>query len=112
MAGVRNKFVKIRVTDEELAEFKKRAGQCDVSTYVRHLVLGQPLPKLKPKTRSKAVVVDSNLVHEVSRIGNNVNQIARHVNSSKEIDRDVLVALLSLQNSLDGMIQKVLGSDS
>ena len=39
----RTKWLKIRVSDQEIADIKKRAGQHDMSNYVRGLVLDQPV---------------------------------------------------------------------
>ena len=45
----RTKWLKIRVSDDEILDIKKRAGRHDMSNYVRKLVLDQPIAPPEPK---------------------------------------------------------------
>ena len=52
----REKWLKIRVSDQELADIKKRVGAHDMSNYVRGLVLDQPVAAPEPKTKKLCTV--------------------------------------------------------
>lgn len=72
---VRDKQVKFRCTEAEKMEIERLASEnhMSINTYLRKMAL-----------EGHIVNVDfselKNLVYEVNRIGNNVNQIAYHVN--------------------------------
>ena len=97
----RTKWLKIRVSDAEIADIKKRAGQHDMSNYVRGLVLDQPVAAPEPKSKKIVHSADPELVRAINRIGININQIAKQTNAGQEVGNAVLMALLNLQTSLD-----------
>ena len=99
----RTKWLKIRVSDDEILDIKKRAGSHDMSTYARGLILDQPiaLPEPKPKTKKIVHSADPELVRAINRIGININQIAKQTNTGQEVGNAVLIALLDLQITLD-----------
>jgi len=47
------------------------------------------------------------LIYEINKIGNNINQIAKKVNFTKKLDRDVLEQLGEIKNKLDEVIKNV-----
>jgi hypothetical protein len=63
-----------------------------------------------PKTRrrrSVSTVADPSLLSHLARIGNNLNQIARRVNSSergKGLDVQVLLSLISIERALSSLL--------
>ena len=97
----RTKWLKIRVSDTEMSDIKKRAGQHDMSNYVRKLILDQPIAP--PESKHKKIVhsADPELVRAINRIGININQIAKQTNTGQEVGNAVLIALLDLQTTLD-----------
>lgn len=109
----RNRYIQIRLSDDELEEITKRAGQLDKSTWLRQLALGQPIAE-QPKPKPKKVIhtADPELIREVNRIGNNINQIAKHLNEGNQLSNAILIALLNLQTSLDETVQRVISYDS
>ena len=72
----RNHALILRLNDEELKHLKDQvvASGLTTQTFLRLLIAGQ---KIKP--RRPEVFID--LLHELSAIGNNINQIARSVNA-------------------------------
>ena len=108
----RKRYIQIRVSDDELEEIKARAGNIDTSTFLRTLALDQPIAQ--PPTPSKEVIhkCDPELIRQVNYIGNNINQIAKQLNSGTELSNAVLIALLNLQTSLDETVQRVMPHDS
>ena len=97
----RNKWLKIRVSEDELLDIKKRAGIHDMSTYVRGVILDQPIAAPEPKHKKIVHSADPELVRAVNRIGININQIAKQTNAGQEVGNAVLIALLDLQTTLD-----------
>lgn len=108
----RDRYIQIRLTDDEMAEIKKRAGGINTSTFLRQLALEQPVPQPNPKPTKIFYSADPELIREVNRIGININQIAKHINEGQELSNSVLIALLSLQTSLDDAIERTMTNDS
>ena len=107
----REKWLKIRVSDQELADIKKRVGGGDMSNYVRGLVLDQPVAAPEPKTKKIVHSADPELVRAINRIGININQIAKQTNTEQEVDNAVLMALLNLQTTLDNALASSVPDD-
>ena len=108
----RTKWLKIRVSDAEIADIKKRVGSGDMSNYVRGLLLEQPVAAPEPKTKKVVHSADPELVRAINRIGININQITRHLNEGQPLSNAVLVALLNLQTSLDDTVARTMANDS
>ncbi len=107
----RTKWLKIRVSDDEILDIKKRVGRHDMSNYVRKLVLGQPIAAPEPKHKKIVHSADPELVRAVNRIGININQIAKQTNAGQEVGNSVLMALLNLQTSLDKALASSMPDD-
>ncbi|WP_175507919.1 MobC family plasmid mobilization relaxosome protein [Halomonas korlensis] len=92
-------IMRFRVNPEERQVIKYNAGKQQVGPFVRDLALGK-------KSKRRAPPVNKELVREISKVGNNLNQIARHINTSKKSGLDVsAIELLSeireIRSSLD-----------
>lgn len=107
----RTKFLKIRVNDDEISDIKTRAGRHDMSSYVRGLVLDQPIAPPEPKHKKIIHSADPELVRAVNRIGININQIAKKTNAGQDVGSSVLIALLDLQKSLDDALARTMTDD-
>ncbi|WP_339343637.1 plasmid mobilization relaxosome protein MobC [uncultured Psychrobacter sp.] len=107
----RTKWLKIRVTDQEIVDIKKRAGRHDMSNYVRGLILDQPVAAPEPKSKKIVHSADPELVRAINRIGININQIAKQTNTEQEVDNAVLIALLNLQTTLDNALASSVPDD-
>lgn len=68
-----------------------------VSSYIRNAVSSSKPPIHK---------FDKAMMVQISKIGNNLNQIARYVNLNKSIDQIVLKHIISIDNDLDGLLSK------
>jgi hypothetical protein len=68
--------IKIRVTDQELIQLKEKVKQSGLSQqeYIKRCALGR---KIQNTDGIKSIVP------ELKRIGNNLNQIAKHMNEGK-----------------------------
>lgn len=75
----RTKEIKLRFTELEFEELNKRKDGA-LAVWIRELALGQPMrsnQKIKPPS------VSPKLLYQLSAIGNNLNQIARSINSGE-----------------------------
>ena len=91
----RNREIAIRVNDYELAEIKKRNRENTVASWLRGLALG--VTPVKP--------VDPELVRQLGRIGSNLNQLTKHVNSEKQVDAEVLSEIKAIREQLHVLIE-------
>lgn len=108
---IRDRHIQIRLTDAEFAEIKIRAGELGTSTFLRQLALGQKIEQPKPKAKKIIHAADPELVRHVAWIGNNMNQIAKHLNQGNQLDNEVLMTLVKIQADLDAELQRIMGDD-
>jgi len=92
-------YVKFRASEDEkklLAERAKEAG-LSVSDLCRTSLANPPKRSRKPRQ----VTADPELIRQVARIGNNLNQLARLIHSADLVPSDGvrLLALLSEMNT-------------
>ena len=95
----RNKFT-IRLDDNELNQVNLNASISGLnkSSYIRHVLINTKPPIHK---------FDKAMIIQVAKIGNNINQIAKHVNTDKVIDGVVLKQIIDVNKKLDDlMLQK------
>ena len=73
----RDRYIKIRVSTEELQQIKTKAAATDqsVSDLFRYLTLNMRIRKNEH---------DKELIRQIARIGSNINQLARWANKHKE----------------------------
>jgi len=95
----RTKRVTVRFTDDEYNRLKEKATQFDMtlSDFIRTKLLTKR-EKVRP---SKC---DKSLLYEINRIGNNLNQIAKHCNITKSIDKLVLQSLVEIEKKLNELL--------
>lgn len=98
---IRNKVIKIRLTDDEFAELNKRKTRPELARWIRETVLEQQskkLPPIRPKVRPE---IPNSLVMLVAGMSNNLNQIAKQLNTAakhKYLNQGTIVqALLALR---------------
>ena len=65
------------------------------SSYIRHVLINAKPPIHK---------FDKAMIIQVSKIGNNINQIAKHVNIDKVIDGVVLKQIIDVNKKLDDLM--------
>ena len=76
----RTKEIKIRLTPDEHAQFMARVPDgAALAEWVRNTCLGVP-----PAPKRKIKKADSDLLIALARIGNNMNQIARELNTNND----------------------------
>lgn len=92
----RTKEIAIRVTEDELAELKKRQQGTTMAGWMRDLGLG--VTPMKP--------ADPELVRALGRIGSNLNQLTKHVNINKQVDENVLEQIKVIRASIDALLDE------
>lgn len=90
----REQSIKIRVTQDEKDKLNELKTQDELAAWMRELALNQ-----KPIKRA-----DPNLVRGIGRIGSNLNQIAKHANTKKELDTNVLSTINRIELLLIDLI--------
>ena len=93
--------VSVRLSDSEKEKLELNASLSGlkVSAYIRHIMSNARPPIHK---------FDQTLVVQVAKIGNNLNQIAKHANTHKTIDGIVLKQMLDVNKKLDDLISQKL----
>lgn len=84
----------VRVSPGERRRLKERAHFCGLplSTYVRQTALGA-----RPRQRRRRLEQDA--IHQLARVGNNLNQLTRSANAMGRVE---------LSNRLDEVLREIL----
>jgi hypothetical protein len=106
----------IRWTDEEFTAISEKADKAGlaVAAFMRATALGNPGPRAqrRPPADHRAL---RQILGEIGRIGNNINQIARAINSGDQANipelQGALRAYLEIRNRILDALGKNHGSD-
>lgn len=96
-----NKTVTLRFRcspDEKELFLKKSEMYKSFSHYVRKNLLEKERGEVVPPVEMIRMI--DNLVFELNRVGNNINQIAKYINQRKEINDAIMQEYKSLLNNL------------
>ncbi|OUI77823.1 hypothetical protein HK18_01080 [Commensalibacter intestini] len=101
----RNKEIKVRLTQEEYEQLLERKTKARLAEWVREYCLGS-----EPSRKTKSVLkVDPALLKELSKVGGNINQIARHLNNDRSMGLEkkieYLTELASIEQSLAELLE-------
>lgn len=90
--------VSVRLSDSEKEKLELNASMAGLkaSAYIRHVI-----SNAKPLVHK----FDKTMIIQISKIGNNLNQISKHANTHKTIDCIVLKQILDVNKKLDDLIQ-------
>jgi len=104
----RNKFISIRATESEKQMFIDLASQSGLTPadYFRKSALHM-LP-LKPTIETKLL---SQMLANWGRIGNNLNQVAKHYNAGNATDQKIGLELIEIVKDIRTDLRKSLGYD-
>jgi len=97
--------VNLRVSDEELAELKKRAelSEASLSGYVKAAALGAPIPR-RARQASPDSAALRQMLGQLGKLGSNANQLARAANAGSLTDyREAKEALEAIRAELAEM---------
>lgn len=89
---------RMRLTAAERAQLEERAERAGltVGAYMRHQCLGEAGPRAvrRPPVERKAL---AQLLGQLGKVGGNVNQIARALNSDRQIMHDIPATLAEIR---------------
>lgn len=100
----RTKEIKIRLTDEEHQQLQGFAGGQQLASWLRELGLSGGVSGQRKRPPVPVPTVAPELLRQVVAIGNNLNQIARRLNSAEWGPMDklqVLAALAAISRDLE-----------
>lgn len=100
-------FLSVRMTDVEKETIKRRAAAygMKVSDFARTVLLSELKEPPPPRTDPAAVRA---LAFELSKVGTNLNQIAKRANEAAKIGGDKeLAALMAMQTELRGLTDMI-----
>jgi hypothetical protein len=100
----RERVIKIRVTDEEFARLKGLSGDERLAEWMRSQCLGHD--KAAGRRRTPVPKADPALLRQIAGIGNNLNQVARRVNSGEwgAVERvQVIAVLMAMERALQAL---------
>ena len=88
--------VRLSSSEKEKLELNASLAGLKISAYIRHIM---------SNTRPPIHKFNKTMVIKVAKIGNNLNQIAKHVNIGKAIDSVVLRQIIDVNKKLDDLIR-------
>jgi len=106
-AKVPYKQIKINLTPQNYAKIKALSNQYDMSmaSLVRELL---EMQNKDAPARKGGLKNDNNIPHEllyqIAKIGTNLNQISKHCNITRVIDRLVLCELVEIRKELQKLL--------
>ena len=101
----RSVILATKLTQQEADEIRKRAERegITISDYLRAVALNKQIRSKKRDCKEL-----SRVAYELNKIGTNINQIARYVNASREIDIKVLEKLSNVEDRLTEILKEIL----
>jgi hypothetical protein len=106
---LRNRIVRIRVSDAELSALKTLAAArgLSLSDLLRRAALGTRMPARRFDHADAAILV--RMLGELGRIGGNVNQLTRRANAGKLVGHDAdLAATLAGIDALRARVREII----
>jgi len=102
----RKKFIKVRVTEEEADRWKNKAAAAglSVSDLIRQRLDEIQIECHQRKSKKVVHLADPDLIREIAKIGNNLNQVARYIHSVSKLEVVAIKALISIERELKGLI--------
>lgn len=96
------KQIKINLSPKDHARFSAAAAAENISMaeLIRQKIGAKIEDAPAPKITRPVKKTDPKLLYEMNRIGNNLNQIARYLNSGGKLDKTVLQILVNIEDEM------------
>jgi len=103
---VRYKQIKVNLTPDKYKLLEDSSNHLEITKaeFIRRSIGATFENSRQPKSKKIVSIINPKLLYQLNKIGNNLNQIARHTNEKKEIDTEVLISL----NSIEKMLMRLL----
>lgn len=100
------KQIKVNFTPEHHAKLSKLAKEKNLTKaqYIRQELRSTFENPREPSIARIHKKADPELLYHLNKIGNNLNQIAKHANEGKGLDLQCLAALLSMEKTLKAFL--------
>lgn len=108
----RDKKIQIRLTEDEKNQLLKNANGLELSTYLRQVGLNQKAQAPTPISKRVIHSADPELIKEIARIGININQMAKHLNITQEMDRAIFIEFLKIKGDLNEVLEQAVKNDT
>lgn len=97
----RSEFVRVRVTSSERDRIERQAEKAglSLSAYSRKVLL-------RHRVRPAVTSVDAAALADLNRIGVNLNQIARHLNSRGAVPDDLETTLADIRRAIEMLAER------
>lgn len=107
MSEKRTVSIKVRMTPSEHEQLKELSTRAELARWIREFCLSNgerkksvsPIPKVAPE-----------LLYQIAGIGNNINQMARRINSKKEFTAVEKVHVISALSLIDSQLSEIIRS--
>lgn len=97
----RKNRIPVRLSDSEKAKLLALADGRELAPWIREICMNE-----KPRHRITPPKIDPILIRHLASIGNNVNQIARALNSNPDVETALVAVEIShIQKALDELVR-------
>lgn len=102
----KSRYVPLRFTEDQYSviESNAKAAQLTVSEYIRRSVTRQKIPVFQPIIHDEHEILEE--LRKINKVGNNLNQIARHLNQGGMMTNQLAVELKSIAGMLHDTCMK------
>lgn len=87
---------------EKIEQNRKRKGFDTVAQYLREQSI-EPTKAENPKARHKEMLA---CAYQLNKIGNNINQIARHLNQGSPVNDEVQLVLMQIEEHAQELVHQ------
>lgn len=102
-------FVRVSPVElDKIEQNRKRKGFDTVAQYVREQAI-EPTQAENHKAKHKGLMA---CAYQLNKIGNNINQIARHLNQGTPVDEDIKLVLMVIQEHTQGLLEQAKHGDA
>jgi len=96
------KQIKVNLTHEKYKIVEDSSNHLEITKaeFIRRSIGATFENSRQPRSKKIINVVDPQLLYQVNKIGNNLNQIAKQANKNKQTDLEILVTLYGIEKML------------
>ncbi|MBD3797610.1 MAG: plasmid mobilization relaxosome protein MobC [Campylobacterales bacterium] len=102
----KNKQVKVLLKPEQFAKLEQFAEAKGISKaeWIRQKIGATFDDVRQPQQKKVEKSLSPEVLYELKKIGNNINQLATRANVNKELDRQIISSLVRIENELKALL--------